>query len=490
MRRLWSVFLCLWLISHPALSESFWFDCIPPNPAVAVWSQQRWVPLATSGRCVEWGVDASQPSLRFRLSHPGYEDAVVEVPRQQLQGDSPIRVPLARHRRLTLKPRLARVQFETSPEQAEVYLLLPGGGREYLGLSGQVVALNLATVMGGSQSGLFHIELRKAGYQPVLLPIPSYAFYSQEVIYWPSQGRYALPGRLPPWLGWWLLGLPGLAWLAYRRRGSASSNQLPERKGLRLGDYRLLERVAEGGSATVYRACRWDDPSMQLLAIKVLHPQVMGCPSEGSMILREVELLSRMDHPGIVKVLDWGENLGRAYLVMEWVEGQDLRHTLAASPVSAEACADLLKQLLTALHHAHARGILHRDLKPENLLITQQARLKVTDFGLAITTQQNVLSISGTPGYLAPELLAGKQPWSGSDLYAAGVIACELLTGQLRPKGAPLPNNWAEWIDRLTQPDPSLRFQSAPEALEALYSSGILLRPDKATMKPERNRTP
>lgn len=475
MRMGWQAICCL-LLGSPALrAESLWFDCIPPQPAVAVWSQQRWLPLASSGRCVEYSpIVGGSSSLRFRLSHPGYEDAEVEIPRQELQGPSPIRVPSNRRRRLTLKPRLARVQFETTPNQAEVYLLLPGGRKEYLGLSGQVVSLNLASVVGGSQSGLFHVELQKTGYQPVLLPIPSYAFYSAESIHWPAQGRYVLPRTYPAWLGWWLAALPALAWLLYRRHFRKPAPELLERRGLRLKDYRLLERVAEGGSATVYRACWWDDPSRDPVAVKILHPQIMGCPTDSSMILKEVELLARLDHPGIVKVSDWGEDLGRAYMVMEWVEGQDLRHTISASPLGTEASADILKQILTALHHAHLKGIIHRDLKPENVLINQQSRIKLSDFGLAMSDQQRALSVSGTPGYLAPELLKGLQPWCGSDIYAVGVIACELLTGQSPHKGLPLPPLWQAWIQSLMETDPALRIQSALEALEKIPSDSQL----------------
>jgi len=455
--------------SPQAAAESLWFDSIPPHPTVAVWRDNRWIPLVASGRCVESGPIHPSDRLRFRLSRPGYHDSEVEISGTDLQGPGPVRIPQNPRQRLALKPRLAQVLFQTYPSRAQVYLLLPGGQREYLGLTGDVVILNLASVLGGARSGLFYIELCRPGQSSVMIPIPSYSFYSEGVIRWPQQGTYILPSQthlLWAPLAALLLPVVGLAWIAHQR--GRQSAQISKRKGLRLGPYRLLERVAKGGSATVYKAALWDGDSLDLLALKVLHPEILGLTTDISMILQEVEALRRLDHPGIVKVYDWGEELGRSYLAMEWVEGQDLRQTIAASPLGQSACKEVLGQILLALQHAHLKGIIHRDLKPENILITAKGRIKLSDFGLASLRPNATMCLGGTPGYLAPELLAGQSPWSGSDLFAIGVIACELLTGRLPKTNPTIPSPWKPWIERLMEADPERRFSSAQQALDSM----------------------
>ncbi|MBT9588560.1 serine/threonine protein kinase [bacterium] len=459
----------------PVPAESLWFDSIPPHPAVAVWRNHRWIPLAVSGRCVESGPISGK--TRFRLSHPGYQDSEVEFLVSDLQGPVPVRIPRDPRQRLTLKPRLARVLFETYPSRAEVYLLLPGGQKDYLGLSGNVVVLNLASVLGGTQSGLFYIELCRPGHQSVMVPIPSYSLYSDGVVRWPGQGTYVLPSQsyLPQAALMMAPLVAGMVWMAHKRRRRHRETQVSKRQGLRLGPYRLLERVAQGGSATVYKAVGWDGGSMEPLAIKVLHPEILGLNTDSTMILKEVEALRRLDHPGIVKVSDWGEELGRAYLAMEWVDGQDLRQTIAASPLGLAASADVLRQILSALQHAHQKGIVHRDLKPENILINGKGRTKLSDFGLATNRpnsapSNSAPSLSGTPGYLAPELLSGHPAWCGSDLFAVGVIACELLTGHLPKHNPELPTMWKAWIQSLLEADPKQRVASAQQALETMPS--------------------
>lgn len=450
-----------------AWAEELWFDSIPPQPTVALWQDNRWKLLKPHGRYVE--CPHASGRLRFRLAHPGYVDTILEVDFDRRKPANPYRIPESTRERVVLPPRICQVQFATSPPGAETYLLLPGGEKEYLGRSGEVLTLNLARVLGGDPAGVFHVEVRSSEGINALLPIPTYALMGPGVVRWPPQGTFLIPqarSSSVPIMAGMAAALLGLGAFWRSRRRPHPPGEITQRLGVRMGNYRLLERVARGASASVYRARRWDGSSPCEVAIKVLHPQSelpTGQPEAPWQ--DEVQHLLRLNHPHIVGLLDWGQDLGRNYLVLEWVDGQDLRHTLSASPLGPQAAARLLGQILEALEHAHGCGVLHRDLKPENILISQNGMARLTDFGLAIERGQRTPSLSGTPGYLAPELLKGSPPSVRSDLYSLGVVAREMLSGGAGGRMLP---DWQDWLGRLTHPDPEQRFATAGEAAAAL----------------------
>ncbi|WP_018654315.1 serine/threonine-protein kinase [Actinomadura flavalba] len=205
------------------------------------------------------------------------------------------------------------------------------------------------------------------------------------------------------------------------------------------GRYRLLERLATGGMGEVWRAR--DDALARDVAVKLLRrdlPDVPGGDSPQAARARfaaEARFAAALRHGGVAQVYDFGQQDGRAYLVMEYVRGEPLSLLVRRTGgLPVRKVCDLLAQAADALAAAHARGIVHRDVKPANLLVTADGTVKITDFGIARgpaaavePTRTGV--VLGTAHYLSPEQAAGERATPASDLYALGVVAHECLTG-------------------------------------------------------------
>jgi len=148
---------------------------------------------------------------------------------------------------------------------------------------------------------------------------------------------------------------------------------------------------------------------------------------------REAKILAKLDHPNVIRVLDFGSNHNDYYISFEYFESANLRNALKQRALSQPEKLDLFDQLIMGLAVAHQNGIVHRDIKPENILIDDDLRLKVADFGLAITTEENLLtaksSIVGTPAYMSPEQIRGAKLTPSSDLFSLGIVAFELFCG-------------------------------------------------------------
>jgi len=171
------------------------------------------------------------------------------------------------------------------------------------------------------------------------------------------------------------------------------------------------------------------------VAIKVLHRPLAADQGFVDRFRREARAAAVLSHPNIVAVHDWGAVDGIYYMVMEFVRGQSLRDILNAEGLLAPAQAtDVLLQTLSALEHAHRQGIVHRDMKPENIMVTRDGVAKVADFGLARAYADAQIThaghVTGTVQYLAPEQLQGEPADPRTDLYALGIVAYELFTGQ------------------------------------------------------------
>ena len=199
------------------------------------------------------------------------------------------------------------------------------------------------------------------------------------------------------------------------------------------GRYRIQTRIARGGMATVYLA--QDERLDRAVAIKVLHPHLAEGQEFIDRFRREARAAAKLVHPGIVAVYDQGTWGDSPYLVMELVEGSNLRHVLetAGLPPVGKAL-DLIAQVLDALALAHNAGFVHRDIKPENILISSTGQIKVADFGLARAVSEVTAASSGvvlgTVAYLSPELVAEGVADTRADVYAVGVVLFELLTGR------------------------------------------------------------
>ena len=199
------------------------------------------------------------------------------------------------------------------------------------------------------------------------------------------------------------------------------------------GRYRLVRKIADGGMGTVWLAT--DERLGRRVAVKVLPPDAAGDAATLSRFRREGQLAAGLNHPTIVAVHDFVEEHGQVCLVMEYVEGHTLRQWLdhtGALPV--REAIRIFTALLRALSVAHAAGLIHRDVKPENILISADGSVKVTDFGLArevsTLTRTDLSHVLGSVPYLAPEQLQRRAADERSDVYAAGLVLVDLLTGR------------------------------------------------------------
>ena len=198
--------------------------------------------------------------------------------------------------------------------------------------------------------------------------------------------------------------------------------------------YMLLERLGSGGMGEVYRAL--DRVTGQDVAVKLLLSALCERESSRKRFAREAQAAQKLNHPGIVKVYEYGHFHGRPYIVMELLTGKSLRYYVRAYRPSPEKILLLTAELCDALYHAHSRGIIHRDLKPDNIFVNHLGHIKVLDFGLAkisfaadLTALTKSGTALGTCTYMSPEQAQGKEADLRSDLYAVGVILYELFCG-------------------------------------------------------------
>ena len=204
------------------------------------------------------------------------------------------------------------------------------------------------------------------------------------------------------------------------------------------GRYRLDARIGSGGAADVYRG--FDLRMRRAVAVKVFRPGT-GVESEESSE-SEAVILARLQHPGLVTAYDAGRHDGRAYLVMQLIEGSTLKARIAEGALPCKEAAALGADLARALAHAHEAGIVHRDVKPSNILLDLSGRPYLTDFGISrlldATTRTATGTLVGTAAYLAPEQVLGRPVGRPADVYALGLVLLECLTGRLEYDGGPL----------------------------------------------------
>ncbi len=199
--------------------------------------------------------------------------------------------------------------------------------------------------------------------------------------------------------------------------------------------YQLYDLLGTGGMATVYRAR--DLYLDRTVAVKVLREPYASDPTFRQRFLDEARAAARLDHPNVVRIYDVGVDGRRPYIVLELVEGEDLRAFIdRMRPVPIPLALNLAQQICAGVGHAHRAGIVHCDLKPQNILITRAGQVKVADFGIARAVQESAAPTAqpethvwGSPHYIAPERVAGQPPVPASDVYSIGVILYEMLTG-------------------------------------------------------------
>lgn len=250
--------------------------------------------------------------------------------------------------------------------------------------------------------------------------------------------------------------------------------------------YQLLRQVASGGMATIYEAL--DTRLDRKVAVKIMHPHLASDEEFVGRFIREAKAAAALSHPNIVAVQDqgWNQNGSPAvFIVMELIDGHTLREYLfEQGSLSVQEVIRHLIPILSALAAAHKIGIVHRDIKPENILISASGRVKVADFGLArgelignsLTAESSV--IMGSVSYLSPEQIQRGVADSRSDVYAVGILAYELLTGEKPFEGeSPIQIAFRHVNDRV--PPPSLIKPDVPEALDQLISRATSVNPDE-----------
>ncbi len=208
--------------------------------------------------------------------------------------------------------------------------------------------------------------------------------------------------------------------------------------GTLIGPYRVVARIGQGGMGEVYLAERADGAFEQKVALKLIK-RGMDSAEIVRRFLNERQILARLDHPGIARLLDGGSSAdGRPYFVMEHVEGEPLLAYCARTVPSVEERVRLIREIAEAVDAAHQRLVVHRDLKPSNILLTRDGRVKLLDFGIAKLTGETAGTIltrlesrALTPAYAAPEQILGEPVTTATDVYALGVLLYQLLTGRL-----------------------------------------------------------
>jgi predicted Ser/Thr protein kinase len=247
----------------------------------------------------------------------------------------------------------------------------------------------------------------------------------------------------------------------------------------------VLELLGQGGMGAVYKARQKNLD--RIVALKVIPPDAAKDPAFTERFNREARALARMNHPNIVTVYDFGQRGEVYYLLMEYVDGVNLRHTLRAGNLQPREALAIVPQICDALQYAHDQGVVHRDIKPENVLLDRTGRVKIADFGLAKLlgtgpndfTLTRTQQIMGTPRYMAPEQI--EKPTTvdhRADIYSLGVVLYEMLTGELPIGRFEAPSQKVEVdvrIDhvvlRALEKSPDKRYQRASEVKSELVSA-------------------
>jgi eukaryotic-like serine/threonine-protein kinase len=276
----------------------------------------------------------------------------------------------------------------------------------------------------------------------------------------------------------------------------------------RIGDYEILAELGQGGMGRVYKVRNVISDRVE--AMKVLLPDLVGRQDLASRFLREIKVLAALNHPHIATLRTALTAENQLVMIMEFVEGQSLAERLRLGPIPVRSAVTYVCHVLEALSYAHAQGVVHRDIKPANMMLTPEGHVKLTDFGIARSRNDQTLTAAGTTtgslSYMSPEQVNGEPTDARSDLYSVGISLYEMVTGQ-RPFQAD--SDFAIMVAHLNeaprppielQPalgaelneviltsiakNPQLRFQSAAEfrdALRKLYPEAVATSTSQAT---------
>jgi serine/threonine protein kinase/tetratricopeptide (TPR) repeat protein len=283
---------------------------------------------------------------------------------------------------------------------------------------------------------------------------------------------------------------------------------MPFAIGENVGAYRIVEKLGQGGMATVFKAYH---PALdRYVAIKVMHPAFTEDPNFLARFQREARIVAKLDHPHIVPIYDFAEHKDHPYLVMRFIEGETLKARLRRETLDTEQVLRIVRAVGKALTYAHGQGVLHRDIKPSNVLLTPEGGVYLTDFGLARMAEAGESTLSrdmmvGTPQYISPEQAKGVRELDArTDIYSLGVVLYEMVVGQApftadtpyaiihdhiftplplpRELNPDLPEPLERVLLRALAKDPDDRFQTVEELVNALEEA---LGPAPAPPLPE-----
>jgi serine/threonine-protein kinase len=247
----------------------------------------------------------------------------------------------------------------------------------------------------------------------------------------------------------------------------------------RIGKYRIDGVLGSGAMGVVYKA--FDADIARTVALKTIRHELLDGLQEADIVARfrnEAQASGRLVHPNIVAVYDFGAYGDTTYIAMEYVDGTPLNAFLVKDvPMDLAASITCITQLLRALDYAHARGVVHRDIKPANILITADAQVKITDFGIAkieSSTLTQVGAVIGTPSYMSPEQFKGETVDGRSDLFAVGIVLYQMLTG-VRPFSGPASTVMHQIIHEMP-PRPSERQPALNPAFDTVLAKAMAKR--------------
>jgi len=284
----------------------------------------------------------------------------------------------------------------------------------------------------------------------------------------------------------------------------------PEELASEFPQLEIIELLGHGGMGAVYKARQ--KSLDRLVALKVIRPEAAQDPAFAERFAREARALARLSHPSIVAVHDFGESGGQYYLIMEFVEGLNLRQVIQRGELQPAEALAIVPQICDALQFAHDEGIVHRDIKPENVLLDRKGRVKIADFGLAKLLGKAPTDVTltrtgqamGTPHYVAPEQM--ERPIEvdhRADIYSLGVVFYEMLTGEL-PLGRFAPPSQKVQVDvrldevvlRSLEREPEKRYQRVSEVkteVKSIATGGdeaATPAPSETTTEGDRGPTP
>lgn len=291
-------------------------------------------------------------------------------------------------------------------------------------------------------------------------------------------------------------------WSAFSsQRGETSVSSSDSGAGQTISHYRLLEKMGGGGMGVVYKA---EDPRLhRFVALKFLWDDLARDPDALSRFLREARAASALNHPNICTVYDIGEQDGRSFIVMEFLEGTTLKERISGGPLPMGTVLEFGVEIADALDAAHSAGIVHRDIKPANIFVTQREHVKILDFGLAkmggrtpddssavTVTTTGAGVVLGTAAYMAPEQARGEPVDHRADIWALGLVLDEMAKGARPVAGIRMPIEESPELERIVskclQNDRELRYQQVSEVRGDLRR--LQLGPETRGAKPAASR--